>query len=714
MAGWSSGWVGTDGATAVANGATLTFAHNLGVTDLIFTLYAADDNSGTNTIAIGVGSDLGNTGLTMAGAQIQSVSSTQVTLQLGSSGYNTLDSTGHRVNGSETNYLGKFIKVLALNPLAGPEAAGTEVKFIEPYDITPVDGAWTKIDAQPAWANSNARTLVVKAETYDFDTGGVTDQSLKARTSAASTIEVDIITHGGTSGGRSVASEQALIPCSEDGSFEYFWYRSDTTNGKLRHFKVIGYVQRSPFLTGTGDLCKLFPDDSGYQMFRNGLTMQWMSSLPFTSEGSSQVINFPIPFSAPPLKVTASTRYPSDDGSSQQWIQVATWDATSVTVRAQSQNVGSWTKPIYADIIAIGIAEVTGCSASGGGGGGGGDVDGIKVSQLTNAAELKDDDLFLLSRDNEPDGSYDISKNVKLSDIAKYIAGAEPPTPTPPAEGIVHFSSKIISNASSSTESKAFEDDDSSDITAAGVYEIQSTYAFERHLPVFGFPPYYTRLDPSRAGYGWTNSGGLGKAVPTVARQNLKSMAIPAGTTVKFSFDWTHLGGTYTHHEYTREDLIFFEITGPALIVDLLPGETLPDASAGTHLANMGITQQKVYNWYNILQYPEIPIPSTQTFGIKEIFDKSGSNLNLYDDVAKSSQAPSINSLYYNSADQNFRFDQLLIGNIFLVGHSLPVDTLFKLPSEISYHGSLDPYQIPEEDRRTLRNMPYTSTLIIE
>lgn len=422
MAGWSSGWVNTDGTTAIANGAALTFTHNLGVTDLIFTLYAADDNSGTNTIAIGVGSDLGNTGVTMAGAQIQSVSPTQVTLQLGSSGYNTLNSTGQRVNGSETNYLGKFIKVLALNPLADPEpeAAGTEVKFIEPYDITPVNGVWTKIEAQPAWINSNARTLVVKAETFDFDTGGNTNQHLKARTSANSTIEIDIITHGATSGGRSVASEQALIPCSKDGSFEYYWYR-DSPNGQLRGFKVVGYIEKSPFIAGSGDLCKFFPDNSGYQMFRNGLTMQWMSSPAFTTE-SSQVINFPTPFAAKPFKVTASTRYPSDDGSSQQWFQVAAWDATSVTIRAQSQNVGSWTKPVYADIIAIGVTEAIGCidnsvAAS-----------GTKISELKNVEDLKEDDLFVLSRDKESDGSFDTSNNITLSSLSKGIKARMGPT----------------------------------------------------------------------------------------------------------------------------------------------------------------------------------------------------------------------------------------------------------------------------------------------
>jgi hypothetical protein len=433
-------------------------------------------------------------------------------------------------------------------------------------------------------------------------------------------------------------------------------------------------------------------------MFRNGLTMQWMSSPAFTTE-TSQVVNFPVPFASKPFKVVASTRFPSGVVNTHETMQVVSWDASSVTILAQSIT-GSF-NPVYADIIAIGIAEVTGCSTGGGGGGGGGDVDGIKVSQLTNAAELKDDDLFLLSRDNEPDGSYDISKNVKLSDIAKYIAGAEPPAPTPPAEGIVHFSSKIISNAASSTESKAFEDDDSSDITAAGVYEIQSTYAFESfNYAGVGF---YTRLDPNRSGDGWSSSTGLGKAVPTVAKQDMKSMAIPAGTTVKFSLDWTHLGATYVHHQYTREDLVFFEITGPALIVDLSPGESLPDASSGTHLASMGITQAKVYNWYNILPYPENDF-FNYADRYRTIFDQ-GQERMAYEDITLACRAPKINSLYHNLTGE-LQWAQYLNAELFFHGDAPSTfNSLFKVPA--SNIGTAI-------DQRTLRNMPYTSTLIIE
>jgi hypothetical protein len=121
---------------------------------------------------------------------------------------------------------------------------GSAIVFLEtPYEIEEpyVSMAWTSVAGQGEWANSGATTLVVKAETFDQDTGGNTSQSLKARTSATSTIEVDIITHEGTSNARSVVSEQALMPCAEDGSFEYYWART-TTNGKLRSFKVVGYM----------------------------------------------------------------------------------------------------------------------------------------------------------------------------------------------------------------------------------------------------------------------------------------------------------------------------------------------------------------------------------------------------------------------------------------------------------------------------------------
>ena len=571
MAGWTSGWVNTDGATAVANGATLNFTHNLGSTDLILSIFLADDQAGTNSLFIGNNSEKGSSGTQAYDAQVNNLSPNSLTVQLGSGGYFNLTAAGQTDTGTSISFATKFIKVVAIAAISDP------------------------------------------------------------------------------------------VP-------------------------------------GAGDLCKILSEDSGYQMFRNGLTIQWMSSPAFTTE-SSQVVNFPIPFASKPFKVVASTRYPNGDAVSQTFFQVVSWAKDGATIFAQSGFAAF--NPVYADIIAIGIAEVTDCPGSTDPNDPS-DPEGTKISQLTSAAELKDDDLFVISKENTGDGIYDISQKITLSQLATYIAGAEPPTPTPPTQGIVHFSSKIISNASSSTESKAFEDDAFSDITAAGVYEIQSTYAFEYYKLATPQGPYpYTRLDPNRAGDGWNSSSGLGKAAPTVAKQDLKSMAIPAGTTVKFSLDWTHLGATYVHHQYTREDLIFFEITGPALIVDLSPGEQLPDASSGTHLASMGITQGKVYNWYNILPYPDTDGSPNRSYAT--IFDK-GTFSEQRTDTGTASQAASINSLYFNVGTQ---WNSLVSQELFFRDFTrATIDSLFKLPATTANGVAID--------QRTLRNMPYTSTLIIE
>jgi len=451
---------------------------------------------------------------------------------------------------------------------------------------------------------------------------------------------------------------------------------------------------------GMGDLCKLSAEEgAGYQMFRNGFTMQWASSDPIPVAGVV-VVNFEKPFASTPFKVTASTRYESGDPFSQQLIQVMSWDANSVTVLAQSLS-GDF-KPIIADIFAIGITEVTDCPGSTDSG----DLDGTKISLLESTSQLKNNDLFVISKENTGDQVYDISQKVTLEDLATFIKGASPaPTPTP--DGVVHFSSKIIGNAANSTDSKAFVVDPWSDITAAGVYEIQSTKAFTSELyNIQGSNYLKSTLDPNRAGDGWSSSAGLGKAVPTVAKQDLKSMAIPAGTTVKFSLDWTHLGATYVAHQYTREDLVFFQITGPALIVDLSPGESLPDASNGTHLANMGITSGKVYTWYNILQYPEPVVQAQKTYDCSTIFDQNnGTSAAIFDDVNTPAGAANVSSLYYNQGG-NDSFQRTLVVDLVFYGNSRPIDTLFKLPSTVLGQ--------PIADRRTLRNMPYTSTLIIE
>lgn len=301
----------------------------------------------------------------------------------------------------------------------------SNIVFLEtPYQIgQPYESMfWTPVAGQDDWVNAGATTLIVVASTQDGDTGGNSSQTLKTR-AADGSAEVSIITHAGTSATRTVTSEQAFIECATDGSFEYFHYR-DSGHATIIEFKVIGYMAKDAVVPGTGDLCKILSEDSGYQMFRNGLTIQWTTSPGFTTE-SSQLVDFPIPFAAKPLKVTVSTRYPSNDPSSQQWMQVVSWDATSVTIRAQGQNVASWTNPVYADIIAIGIAEVTDCPGTSS------DPQGTKISNLPSATNLKSNDLFVISKENNNDDTnddaYDTSLNLKLSDLTDFIVSTIPP-----------------------------------------------------------------------------------------------------------------------------------------------------------------------------------------------------------------------------------------------------------------------------------------------
>ncbi len=105
---YSSGFVNTDGTTSVANGATMTFTHNLGTTDLSFFFYVADDSAGTNLQGLSDG-EVWSSG--HYGVIVTALSTTQVTVQLGGSGYFTWASNGTAVGG---NYTGDFIKVVAI------------------------------------------------------------------------------------------------------------------------------------------------------------------------------------------------------------------------------------------------------------------------------------------------------------------------------------------------------------------------------------------------------------------------------------------------------------------------------------------------------------------------------------------------------------------------------------------------------------------------
>lgn len=105
---YSTGWVNTDGTTSVANAALLTFTHNLGTTDFSVTVYAGDDSSGTNPFLISPTDSI--TGASR-GAQVNAISTTQVSLRLGANGFLALNSSG--VN-TGVSWASKYIKVVAI------------------------------------------------------------------------------------------------------------------------------------------------------------------------------------------------------------------------------------------------------------------------------------------------------------------------------------------------------------------------------------------------------------------------------------------------------------------------------------------------------------------------------------------------------------------------------------------------------------------------
>lgn len=89
---YDSGWVQTDGSTTLANGATMTFTHNLGSSAVNVAIWASEDNAGTNAHQINFNDEGADTNT--QGAIVTDVSSTTVEIQCSSEGCTTVTSTG--------------------------------------------------------------------------------------------------------------------------------------------------------------------------------------------------------------------------------------------------------------------------------------------------------------------------------------------------------------------------------------------------------------------------------------------------------------------------------------------------------------------------------------------------------------------------------------------------------------------------------------------
>ncbi len=251
MAGWSSGWVNTDGTTSVVNGATLTFTHSLGTDSLNIQVYTADDAVGLNMMSLDYDSSSASWDV---GAQIKTVTSTQLTIQLGSDGSSVFDTSGNRTYTALQN---KYIKVVATATDSSPKGNSGWQFLDSPIDIktqaSSSAGNWITIPANSSLTNST--NLLIQGQTTDLDTGGNSNCELVCRENASGP-EVTIIDHDGTSGQRSVAVEQAIIPCNSDGSFDIKFTNPD--NAAIAHLKIVGYSLSGAVTGGTHLLMFVF------------------------------------------------------------------------------------------------------------------------------------------------------------------------------------------------------------------------------------------------------------------------------------------------------------------------------------------------------------------------------------------------------------------------------------------------------------------------
>lgn len=101
-----TGWF--NDTTGLTNNTTYAFTHSLNSNKLVFQIYVADDNTGTNAVALDVQWDAQGTTTDTWGAIINSVTTTGFSVNLGNS---YLSSIGTSVS---VSFVGKYIRVIAV------------------------------------------------------------------------------------------------------------------------------------------------------------------------------------------------------------------------------------------------------------------------------------------------------------------------------------------------------------------------------------------------------------------------------------------------------------------------------------------------------------------------------------------------------------------------------------------------------------------------
>lgn len=123
-------WAQSHGGTTVAQDATLTITHNLGTDDFAVQVFVADDASGTNAVDVTLFQSDDNTGQ-MLGAQVQDISTTELTIQLGDQ-YLKVTAGGY----TKINFTDKFLQVVVL--AAGTSGSDSRRAYVA-FDGTAAD-----------------------------------------------------------------------------------------------------------------------------------------------------------------------------------------------------------------------------------------------------------------------------------------------------------------------------------------------------------------------------------------------------------------------------------------------------------------------------------------------------------------------------------------------------------------------------------------------
>ena len=145
---WSSGWVNTDGTTAVANGATLTFTHNLGTTNVNWSMYANASASDSGAASIH-GHDVFTSG--RFGALVKDLTSNTITFELAANGYSTANGSGATITES---FAGDYVKVVV--------SASATVGAVSKYTA-----AWNNSHGAVTVANGSTHTITHNLGTTD-------------------------------------------------------------------------------------------------------------------------------------------------------------------------------------------------------------------------------------------------------------------------------------------------------------------------------------------------------------------------------------------------------------------------------------------------------------------------------------------------------------------------------------------------------------------